>query len=62
MHPVRGAHALHVVGPDDALVALHVRCLHALPELGRSRVRPRFDAPLYAVDFVVMFIVMFFVT
>ena len=31
--------------------------LHVLSELGRSRVRPRIDEPLYAVDFVVMFVV-----
>ena len=44
--PVRGAHALLVDGPGGALAGSQV---HVLPEL--------VDEPLYAVDFVVMFVV-----
>ena len=48
MQPVRVAHAL-VDGPGGALTGSQV---HVLPEL--------VDEPLFAVDFVVMFVVMFF--
>ena len=60
VQPVCGAHALQVVSHGDALVVLHVRCLHVLPELGRARVRFRLGVPLFAVAFVVMFVVLFF--
>ena len=58
--PVCGDHALQVVSHGDALVVLHDRCLHVLPELGRSRVRFRLGVPLFAVAFFVVFVVLFF--
>ena len=53
-------HALQVVSRGDALVVLHVRCHHVLPELGCSRARFRLGVTLLTVAFVVMFVVRFF--
>ena len=60
VQPVCGVHVLQVVSHGDALVVLHDRCLHVLPELGRSLVRFRLGVPLFAVAFVVVFVVLFF--
>ena len=59
VQPVFGVHALQVVSHGDALVVLHGRCLHVLPELGRSRVRFRLGVPLFAVAFFVVFVVLY---